>query len=260
MLIKRNRAMLPYQDPIGASSDLRRLMREHLELVAYPDDDARWLARTETELRAAVRIVLHLAIDAPEGMPFDAEEFLARLDMGWMRRAWHGHRRELDLLSGLARKNDYSTQPTLAHFERIYMSELAPWSAEQRCVGARSCFAGELRAGADPRPGRGRPPRRQRHDRRDLPLQHRGAVTMSTNEIDQITSEASRAFSAAINYVQTWKATQRSGDRMPRSVRRQAKLLVREGWRAEMKRQRELRGRDRASGTRSPEANAVPVA
>ncbi|MEV0032511.1 hypothetical protein [Nocardia sp. NPDC050793] len=98
-----------------------------------------------TDDRHAIAALVHLAVDAPPTPPRDADEFLLRLDAGWLGAAWEGHDLELSLLDTLAR----GANPMLSWCELMFITTLAPWSGAEPAVHGRGLFtrAGAPRAG-----------------------------------------------------------------------------------------------------------------
>ncbi|WP_068053423.1 hypothetical protein [Nocardia xishanensis] len=89
-----------------------------------------------TEDRHAIAALVHLAVDAPPTPPRDADEFLRRLDAGWLGAAWEGHDLELSLLDALAR----GANPPLSWCELMFITALAPWSGAEPAVHGRGLF------------------------------------------------------------------------------------------------------------------------
>lgn len=91
----------------------------------------------DARMRHAISAVVHLAVDAPNGPPEDAEEFLGRLDAAWLLAAWTDHDTEMSLLGTLAG----GEVPALSWCELMFTTALAPWSATPAAVHARRIFA-----------------------------------------------------------------------------------------------------------------------
>lgn len=90
----------------------------------------------DARMRHAITAVVHLAVDAPLGVPEDAEEFLARLDGTWLFAAWHDSDTELSLLNTLS----LGAAPALSWCELMFTTALAPWSSAPAAVHARRIF------------------------------------------------------------------------------------------------------------------------
>ncbi|MBL1076003.1 hypothetical protein JK358_16520 [Nocardia sp. 2] len=110
-------------DPIAALRDaMEGLLRE--------------ATHSDPRLRHAISAVVHLAVDAPPGIPEDAIEFLGRLDHAWLYAAWRGHDTELALLETLSA----GASPALPWCELMFTTALAPWSLSVTAVHARDHF------------------------------------------------------------------------------------------------------------------------
>ncbi|MFB7722850.1 MULTISPECIES: hypothetical protein [unclassified Nocardia] len=90
----------------------------------------------DARMRHAIAAVVHLAVDAPLGVPEDAEEFLGRLDSSWLFAAWNDSDTELSLLNTLA----LGEVPALSWCELMFTTALAPWSDAPAAVHARRVF------------------------------------------------------------------------------------------------------------------------
>ncbi|WP_327141767.1 hypothetical protein [Nocardia sp. NBC_01327] len=90
----------------------------------------------DARMRHAITAVVHLAVDAPLGVPEDAEEFLARLDGTWLFAAWNDSDTELSLLNTLS----LGATPALSWCELMFTTALAPWSSTPAAVHARRIF------------------------------------------------------------------------------------------------------------------------
>ncbi|MET9485504.1 hypothetical protein [Nocardia sp. NPDC006630] len=90
----------------------------------------------DARMRHAITAVVHLAVDAPLGVPEDAEEFLARLDGTWLFAAWNDSDTELSLLNTLS----LGDAPALSWCELMFTTALAPWSSAPAAVHARRIF------------------------------------------------------------------------------------------------------------------------
>ncbi|MET8779635.1 hypothetical protein AB0H49_30515 [Nocardia sp. NPDC050713] len=91
----------------------------------------------DAKMRHAIAATVHLAVDTPHGPPEDAEEFLGRLDAGWLLAAWAGHDTEMSLIATLAAGD----VPALSWCELMFTTALAPWSTSPVAVHARRIFA-----------------------------------------------------------------------------------------------------------------------
>lgn len=99
----------------------------------------------DAPLRHAVSAVVHLVVDAPLGVPEDAEEFLGRLDASWLLAAWSGRDTELSMFATLAA----GEVPPLSWCELMFTTALAPWSDSPAAVHARNVFARHAVSGAE---------------------------------------------------------------------------------------------------------------
>ncbi|MEC3916454.1 hypothetical protein [Nocardia sp. CDC160] len=106
-------------------------LRESLEGLLLHDG-----VGLDARMRHAISAVVHLAVDAPLGVPEDAEEFLGRLDASWLFAAWNDSDQELSLLNTLAG----GEVPALSWCELMFTTTLAPWSGAPAAVHARRIF------------------------------------------------------------------------------------------------------------------------
>ncbi|WP_405497804.1 hypothetical protein [Nocardia sp. NBC_00511] len=90
----------------------------------------------DARMRHAISATVHLAVDAPPGLPTDTEDFLARLDAMWLLAVWSEHDAELSLLATLAA----GEVPALSWCELMFTTALAPWSAIPAAVRSRELF------------------------------------------------------------------------------------------------------------------------
>lgn len=111
--------------------DLAAQVRDELEGLLL-----RGAIGLDATLRHAISAAVHLAVDAPGGVPEDAEEFLGRLDALWLLAAWSGCETELSLLATLAA----GPVPALSWCELMFTTALAPWSNAPGAVHARQVF------------------------------------------------------------------------------------------------------------------------
>jgi hypothetical protein len=91
----------------------------------------------DARMRHAIAAIVHLAVDTPHGPPEDADEFLGRLDAGWLIAAWSGHDTEMSLIATLAA----GEVPAMSWCELMFTTVLAPWSTSPVAVHARRIFA-----------------------------------------------------------------------------------------------------------------------
>ncbi|WP_067817635.1 hypothetical protein [Nocardia inohanensis] len=108
-------------------------LRESLEGLLLHDG-----VGLDARMRHAISAVVHLAVDAPLGLPEDAEEFLGRLDAAWLFAAWNSSDTEMSLLNTLS----IGEVPALSWCELMFTTALAPWSTTPAAVHARRIFAG----------------------------------------------------------------------------------------------------------------------
>ncbi|MGW5113688.1 hypothetical protein [Nocardia sp. NPDC004123] len=106
-------------------------LRESLEGLLLHDG-----VGLDARMRHAISAVVHLAVDAPLGIPEDAEEFLGRLDASWLFAAWNDSDQELSLLNTLA----CGEVPALSWCELMFTTAFAPWSGAPAAVHARRIF------------------------------------------------------------------------------------------------------------------------
>ncbi|MGV9411860.1 hypothetical protein ACWDOP_18265 [Nocardia sp. NPDC003693] len=90
----------------------------------------------DARMRHAITAVVHLAVDTPLGPPEDADEFLGRLDAGWLFAAWNECDSELSMLNTLSGGD----VPALSWCELMFTTALAPWSSAPAAVHARRIF------------------------------------------------------------------------------------------------------------------------
>ncbi|MFQ6391813.1 hypothetical protein ACLMAJ_00020 [Nocardia sp. KC 131] len=129
-MIRSSRATTPMieDSPIDPGVELRSAL-EALLLQDAVGIDAR--------MRHAIAAIVHLAVDTPHGPPEDADEFLGRLDAGWLIAAWSGHDTEMSLIATLAA----GEVPAMSWCELMFTTALAPWSTSPVAVHARRIFA-----------------------------------------------------------------------------------------------------------------------
>ncbi|MFJ4652154.1 hypothetical protein ACIP5Y_12895 [Nocardia sp. NPDC088792] len=106
-------------------------LRESLEGLLLHDG-----VGLDARMRHAIAAVVHLAVDAPLGIPEDAEEFLGRLDASWLFAAWNHSDTELSLLNTLSG----GAVPALSWCELMFTTALAPWSTTPAAVHNRRIF------------------------------------------------------------------------------------------------------------------------